>query len=280
MINAGRFLKRILVLIPGLIIAYASARTVFPYVDKHVRYEVIAILVTYILVAYVFIPAFMRIVRLILPPKYSPLYSFTPDGYASDPVNVAIVGSRDQLIEIMQQSGWQLADKLKFSTVARVLASFIFRFSYETAPMSGLFLFGRKQDLGFVIPTDNKRWRRHHVRFWATTYRQKETITKSTIDWNLRQRKINFDTENLIWIGAASKDMGLSIIRHNAQVTHMAHPDTDEEREFIIEQLADTGQEISISYVRLGDSQKIINRGWLSYLHTDGQMAVISLKQT
>jgi hypothetical protein len=261
------------------VIAYVSLRTVFPYFDRHVRYDVLAIFLTYVLVAYVFIPAFMRLLRLVVPPKYSPLYSFTPDGYASDPINIGVIGSRDELIDAMQRAGWLLADKRKVSSIIKVLRSGLLHFPYPSAPMSNLFLFGRKQDLGFVLPIDNKRFRRHHVRFWATTYKHEEPVSKSSIDWNQRKSQLGFDADNIIWIGAASYDIGLSIIRHNAQVTHLVHPDTDEERELIVEQLSETSQNINTAYVRLGDPQKIVNRGWLSYLQTDGQMAVISFKQ-
>src|SRR5947209_3052479 len=99
-----RLAKRFAVLIPGLIIAYFSVRDVFPIFDKRVP-AVVAVLLTYIIAAYVLIPALIRFVRIVRPPSHLPMYCVTPDGFASDPINIGIIGSKDELVEAMEQAG-------------------------------------------------------------------------------------------------------------------------------------------------------------------------------
>src|SRR5579872_6382295 len=104
-----RLLKRFAVLLPGIAIAYVSARDIFPFLDKRLPIEA-AVLLTYILGAYILIPATLRGWRLIVPAKHLPLYCVTPDGFASDPLNIGLVGSRKQLIDAMQTIGWHVAE--------------------------------------------------------------------------------------------------------------------------------------------------------------------------
>jgi len=89
-----RLLKRFAVLVPGIIIAYISVRKVFPAIDRHVPYDGLAILLTYIIAAYILLPALIRLWRILFPPKHLPLYCITPDGFASDPVNIGIIATR------------------------------------------------------------------------------------------------------------------------------------------------------------------------------------------
>lgn len=90
--------KRFAVLIPGIIIAVFSVHNVFPFLDKRIP-DSLAVFVTYILGAYVLIPALIRLVRIVRPINHLPLYCVTPDGFASDPVNIGIIGTRMQLIQ-------------------------------------------------------------------------------------------------------------------------------------------------------------------------------------
>lgn len=270
---AWRFTKRFAVLIPGIIIAYFSVRKIFPYFDSKLPL-IIAILVTYILAAYVFIPAIIRLVRIVKPVNHLPLYCVTPDGFASDPINIGIIGTRAQLKDAMEQAGWYEADPHTIRKLPKYFASVLFGLPYPNAPVSSLYLFGRKQDIAFEIPIESGS--RHHVRFWATTFKDKKRLTVKHIQWHHRRMHIRDDI--LLWVGAASLDMGLAPIRHNLQITHMIHPDTNKERKIIITQLKDAGLIASTQNVRLGNPYRLINRAWRGSLHTDGKMTILKLK--
>lgn len=273
-----RLIKRFAVLIPGIIIAFFSARDIFPLFDQKLPLGV-AIFLTYVLAAYVLIPALIRLMRIVWPPRHLPHYCVTPDGFASDPINIAIIGSRRQIIEAMQASGWHMADSHSLRNLARHIVASVMNLPYRNAPMSNLYLFGRKQDLGFQIPLSRGPGHRHHVRFWATTYSNDEEFTIRSVHWHKRREHILAD-DNLLWVGAASLDQGLTLIRHNVQVTHMINPDTNAERELIVQKLRRARIVKSVRRVSLGEPYRLINRGWRASLHTDGIMAVVELKTT
>ncbi len=268
--------KRFAVLLPGVIIVYFSVRDIIPYFNQRLPLSV-AIFATYVLVAYVFIPAFIRLFRAIIPANHLPLYCVTPDGFASDPLNIGIIGTRRELITAMEAAGWYVADRHSIKNVVRMVASSALSRVYRHAPVSTMYLFGRKQDIAFEIPVENKVGQRHHVRFWATTYEKKKRLSVHSVAWHHRRRHVFGD--NLLWVGAASLDTGLNLIRHNLQVTHMINPDTDSERELIVQQLSDIGIMTGVETIKLDNPYRLINRVWRGYLQTDGKMSVVSLKR-
>jgi hypothetical protein len=270
-----RFLKRFAILIPGIIIAFFSVRDIFPYFDRRLPLG-LAVFATYVLGAYLLVPALIRLIRIIRPAGHLPLYCVTPDGFASDPLNIGIIATRKQLIESMQQAGWHVADPHSLKNTGREVLSLIFHRHYENAPVSSLYLFGRRQDIAFEIPVEGVLGGRHHVRFWATTYDKKTHISVRNIHW--RKRRAYVQGEHLLWLGAASLDNGVTFIRHNMQVSHMIHPDTNQERELIVQQLKAVGLVDKIDFLKLGKAYKLVNRVWRGSLHSDGVMAVVSLR--
>lgn len=273
-----RFVQRGLVLIPLIVVAYLSTFRIFPWLEDHSPL-VVAIVVTYALVAYAFVPGVMRLVHLIWPPKHVPLYCVTPDGFASDPLNIALVGTREEVRAAMKAAGWHEADPLNLRTGLRLMLSTVYGWRYLTGPMSSLFLFGRRQDLSFQLPVhDGTAGHRHHVRFWATTYRGDGQPTVRTIDWQGRSEHVRHD--RLLWLGAASRDIGVTFIRHNAQLTHLVDPDTDVERDFMVEQFTEADLVAAVQHIALDEPYRLHNiRGWVRrYLHTDGRLAVVMLK--
>lgn len=270
----NRLAKRFAVLLPGIIIAYLSVRDVFPYFHRRLPLA-LAIFITYVLGAYVFVPALIRAYRIFRPADHLPFYCVTPDGFASDPMNIGIVGTRRQLIQAMEQAGWYIADPHTLKHLVRNGLSIVFGWEYPNAPMSHLYLFGRKQDLAFEIPVSGVG-NRHHVRFWATTYEEGKRITVHNIHWHHRNSRVKGD--NLLWVGAASLDIGVAPIRHNLQLTHMIHPDTNKERELIEKQLRAQHLIKRSTSITLDKPYRLINRAFRGYLNSDGNMTIIWLR--
>lgn len=271
-----RSAKRLLVLSPGLAIAYVSVENIYPILDEQTP-AVLAFLATYGLGAYVLVPALTRFTRLFYQPRHLPVYSVTPDGFASDPVNVGIIGTKRELISAMHRAGWEVADDHTIRNIIKEVFTIIFRIPYPTTPMSTLYLFGRHQDIGFEIQIEDRRGYRHHVRFWATTYDKDVPLTSSdNIHWFPRKALKQHEGERLLWLGAASKDVGLALIRHNAQFTHMIHPNTNAERDLIVDQLQIDGAKLKAS-IRIMNAYTLVNRAWRGYLDTDGVLKVVAL---
>lgn len=135
-----RFVKRFAVLVPGLVIAFFAARDLYPFIDSRIPAS-LAILITYVITAYGLIPLSLRLVRIFLKPKHIPLYCTTPDGFASDPVNIGVIGTRAELIRAMKRAGWYRADKRTVMSLLRMGLAIVLKRPYHQAPFSNLYLF-------------------------------------------------------------------------------------------------------------------------------------------
>ena len=90
-----------------------------------------------------------------------------------------------------------------------------------TAPVSDLFLFGRKQDVAFEKAAGRSARHRHHVRFWR---------------WD----EAGSDGRPL-WIGSATFDESVGFSHTTGQITHHIAPDLDTERDALFASLAVAG---------------------------------------
>ncbi|HTP36783.1 MAG TPA: LssY C-terminal domain-containing protein, partial [Methyloceanibacter sp.] len=76
----------------------------------------------------------------------------TGDGHPGDPINIGLVGSAKDVVLSMTAAGWFPADKITLASSVRIAAATVFHRPDDEAPVSNLFLFGRKQDLAFEQP--------------------------------------------------------------------------------------------------------------------------------
>src|SRR5487761_2051074 len=81
-----------------------------------------------------------------------PSTNFARDGVPCDPLNVRITGTADQLCTAFIAAGWYRADEITLVTSARISLDAVFGRKYSTAPVSDLYLFGRRQDFAFEKP--------------------------------------------------------------------------------------------------------------------------------
>src|SRR5919202_3606465 len=146
-----RLLWRLLVGLMAIILAYATVFFFYPYLRN--RFPLlITLIIIYILSAYFGIPFLVRLWRLVIRPTHLPHYAVTRDGWSSDPVNIAIVCKDEASLRgAMEAAGWKIADKATIKNCFREAWAILFKQPYLTAPFSNLFLFGRKQDVGFQI---------------------------------------------------------------------------------------------------------------------------------
>lgn len=280
MIDAAiRFLKRFIVLVPGVFAAFLVARDFYPILDRRIPAP-LAVLGAYVFGAYILIPSIMRVLKFLTRRTHIPHYSTTSDGFASDPVNIGLFGTREQVVSAMRDAGWYLADKRTLKSVARMVIAILLNKPYPNAPFSNLYLFGRKQDLGFESPVDNSPHSRHHVRFWACSPLLSDIEKRHISFWeaHVKGKRSSSKKAGQLWLGAASLDVGLGIIRHNAQLTHSVHPDTDAERDLIVNTLSAANRIKSKRIIKIGEAYKLRNRVFRAHLKTDGRVIIITLK--
>lgn len=271
-----RIAKRLAILLVGAFFIYIAVWRVFPFFDNRTPVA-LALFITYVVMAYMVIPVLFRAYRLFYRPVHLPLYCTTPDGFASDPINIGLVGTREQVVKAMQSAGWTMADKhAPFNTMRQVLAA-LTGWSYPSAPMSRLYLFGRKQDFGFQMQISGSRAGRHHVRFWAADPRLATELKHHARFWNRFYKPVKRRPDTQFWVGAASKDVGFAPIRHNAQVTHMIDPDTNQERRKIVRDLKRSGKLAGSRTITVDRPFRLRNRAWRGYLQSDGRITICEL---
>lgn len=273
-----RSIKRLLVLLTGVIVVYLAVWKFFPFFDHRIPIT-FALLATYLFTAYVFIPAGIRVFHMIFQPIHIPLYCITPDGFASDPINIGLIGTREQILSAMAEAGWSTPDKKNVRSFVRVMSSMLHRKAYPKTPFSRLYLFGRKQDLSFALPIGENSSYRHHVRFWACHLDGPEAFHAHVNFWRRFHKPVNKMDVRQLWVGAASKDIGLVPIRYTAQITHMIDPNTDAERDVIIDSLRSTHQVEHTSTVKVGAPYELRNRALGGFLRSDGKMRICILKR-
>jgi hypothetical protein len=148
------------------------------------------------------------------------------DTYDGDAVNLVVVGDLDDILGAFVRQGWhETAVQDKHSSM-KTVKSLLFRSSYQNAPMSKLYLFGRHQDIAFQKPrrTINQR---NHFRLWMTPLRYRSKT---------------------VWIGTISRDIGIRFTtKAFLFMTHKIDSDIDESRDFLIQDLV-----ISDSVDRVG----------------------------
>jgi hypothetical protein len=183
--------------------------------------------------------------------------SRTADGHPGDPLNIAIVATEDELIRAMVAIGWYPANSITFESSLRIVVDSVFRRPDDEAPVSSLYLFGRKQDLAFEEPVGNSPRQRHHVRFW----RSPET-----------------EDDRPLWLGAATFDRSVGLSHTTGEVTHHIGPDVDAERDRIADQLRQANW-VQEEYWENDFHKELQGRnGGGDPWHTDGKLIVLVLR--
>lgn len=213
------------------------------------------VLALYVVVAYVVLPlAWLRYARRHPAIDATPGITMTSDHHPGDPINVAVIGSERDLKRIMEAAGWHLADPLKLRSDLAIAADTVLSRPYDTAPVSNLFLWGRKEDLAFEKPVGDNPRQRHHVRFWKS----------AELDAAGRPA----------WVGSATYDRRVGFSHTTGQVTHHIDGDVDRERDHLFEDLRQTGLMVDFQVVENFHKVREGRNGGGDKWHTDGRLFI------
>ena len=91
-----RFLRRLAIFALGVFCVWLIVFVVFETTDRRLPW-VLAVSITYGFAAYIILPRAIRLGLKIVQHKRVPSYTITGDGLPGDPVNVALVGTLQQL---------------------------------------------------------------------------------------------------------------------------------------------------------------------------------------
>lgn len=274
-----RTLWRLVILLIGIGLVYGAVR-IYPYADARLPAFVVLLLI-YIFFAYIGIPTLIRLLRIFIKPNHIPMYVTTPDGWPADPVNIAVVANSEKhFIDTMTQAGWYTADDSTLKNLFREAISIVFRTPYPNAPFSNLYLFGRPFDIGFQMPRHKNKsaHARHHVRFWRLQLPEDDRHHSHYHFWLSRLSHL-LGTDKEVWIGAAIDDTGPLALRwRNGQITHQNDPETNIERDLIIDTLRDNSVVKQVSDIQAGEPFRFRGQALRNKFICDGSIRVVVLK--
>lgn len=223
-------------------------------------FGILFFLAFWLLLAYLVLPRLHRILTTVYVPDYFIGRARTSDGLLGDPVNLAFLGPEASVHEAMTAAGWTRADDVDLASSWRIVTSTITRRSYDEAPVSPLFLFGRMQDFAYQQEVEGNPAKRHHVRFWRTPD-----------GWLLPGgRRVD-------WLAAGTFDRAVGFSLFTLQITHKIDADTDVERDHIVRTVVESGVPAEVELLRDFSTGYHSRNGGGDTIRTDGDLPVVAL---
>jgi hypothetical protein len=175
----------------------------------------------------------------------------------ADVVNLAFLGSRQQVEAAFRQAGWSTSDAFSKHTFVRTFYAFLNNSTYDQAPMKTLLLEGKPPDMSWQKSLNSYN-RRDHLRLWQ---------------WSETS-----DSE-VVWLSSSTHDTRATIsVKHHEFVHHIA-PDIDDERSMVIRDLELAGCVRSVRLVARPGMSNLTQNANGDTVRTDGELAVVQLQE-
>ena len=134
-----------------------------------------------------------------------------------DPLNLVLIGETNDMVPAVVRRGWHATEVIWSRAILRTIKSFIKGERYRYSPISPLYVYGRRQDIGWKKARSTIH-ERNHMRFWLSPIRY-------------RGQKV--------FVGQISRDIGVKLtLKSPTILTHVIDPDVDEARRYLVEDLA------------------------------------------
>jgi len=131
-----------------------------------------------------------------------------------DPLNIVLVGSRAMVFPPLARRGWHVTETTTAASSWDTMVSSVFGTTYRYAPISPLYLFGRRQDIALQKPRADVN-QRNHMRLWLAP------VTAEG---------------NPVWVGQISRDIGVRLTTKTI-TTHKVDPQIDETRWYLLQDM-------------------------------------------
>jgi hypothetical protein len=137
------------------------------------------------------------------------------DKTPGDPLNLVVIGSPGgKMFLPFARRGWDVTETMSWGSIWRTIKSSLFGGHYRTSPVSGLYVFERKQDIALQKSRKSVN-ERNHLRLWLTPLR-----------YEGRE----------VWVGQISRDIGVRLT-WKTLTTHKIDPRVDDAREYLVQDL-------------------------------------------
>jgi len=172
------------------------------------------VLFCYLAISYLILPATWSRIEHEPGLSQQTMLTATAQGIPGDPINLGLIGTREDVVSAFHAAGWYPADPITLRTSVEIVGSVLLDRPYKNAPVSPLFFEGRREDLAFEKPHGGSADRRQHVRLWLVIASGADAAP--------------------VWLASATFDSGVTLSRDTGQVTHKIAPNVDEERDRLI----------------------------------------------
>ncbi|MGX0781942.1 LssY-like putative type I secretion system component LssY [Dermabacter hominis] len=240
----------------SLVLAYVFLRQGLTTNPRHL----VNLLVFWLVFTYVALPRIHQALTAVYVPDYFMGRTRTADGLLGDPVNLAFEGSAEDIHVAMRKAGWVLAEENTLHSARRTVISFLLRRSYPQAPVSSLFLFGRRHEFAYQQEVGGTTLRRHHIRFWRVPHK-----------WVMP------GGHRVTWLAAATYDRGVGLSRFTFQITHKIDENTDVERNYVVDTLLHADHAIPVGVIKDYSTSYHHRNGGGDPLRTDGHLPVVDV---
>ncbi|AZA10514.1 hypothetical protein CGERO_00895 [Corynebacterium gerontici] len=222
--------------------------------------SVILLLIFWFTLTYLALPRMHQLFTTVYIPDYFMARTKTGDGVLGDPVNLAVVGSEEDLHAAMRRARWVKADPITLRSSLGIIMSSLKRTSYPAAPVSNLFLFGKKHDFAYQQEVDGNASQRHHIRFW-----------KVPSGWLLPGSK------KVDWLAAGTYDKSVGLSSLTLQITHKIDANTDAERDYVIDSVRFEDAECEVEVIENFSTAYHDKNGGGDAVHTDGNLPILDV---
>lgn len=263
--NPVRFLDSIFFTLGTAAAAWLAYLLLSQLLTSGLRY-VWAFIPFWLVVTYFLLPRVHQLLSRIYVPDYFIGRSRTREGLLGDPINVGLRGTEEQIHQAMINAGWHRADELNLRSGLRIVVATLLRRSYPDAPVSPLYLFGRRMAFTYQQEVEGNPKKRHHVRFWPCPE-----------GWRLPGGRM------VDWLAAGTYDTAVGLNWFTLQLTHRIDAEVDAERDHILATMTDetavnTG--IQVQWLRNFSSGYHHRNGGGDRIRTDGDLPIVDLCDT
>lgn len=186
-----------------------------------------------------------------------PERSTTQSMVAADFVNVAFIGSKEQLQSAFRHSGWQQADPINRHSVTQNIYAFLKNTSYSHAPMRPFLLDGQNPDMNWEKSL-NTYAQRDHMRVW---------------EWK------GTEITGPVYVATATHDKSAGISFKRRQFVHHIDSNIDGERSKIIRDLRAAGCVQAVYLVPRSNIAPSDVNSIGDPITTDSDLAVVQLQE-
>jgi hypothetical protein len=185
-----------------------------------------------------------------------PERTYTRQHKVADVINLALLGTREQVETAFHRANWVGSDHLSKRAFLSQFYALLNDSSYARAPMMPMLVDERLPDMTFQKSL-NSYSKRDHLRVWQS----EETLEGSPV-----------------WVAAATHDVGATLSVRRQRFVHHIEADIDEERAKVIRDLRLAGCVQSVYLAPRPDVPHHTANSTDEAVHTDGELAVVHLK--